>query len=258
MLIEEIENGLHPLATEKMVEYLFDIAKRKKCQILFTTHSEYALKILPPQAIWGCIDGNAYNGKLSIESLRALTGSFTKNKVIFVEDDFAKDLCEEMLRQFGGEVIHQIEVHKAGGYPYVVDVLEHHNKNPTIKEKAVALIDGDNDNENDKNEYVVRLPEALTPEALVFGYIHDNSATVCSLIQQRCQCPTISQDDIVKRINTIYIDTTDHHLYFGKLGDSLGFLSELVVRRGLCSIFVEKNRGMLQPIVDKIKERLSC
>jgi len=73
VLIEEIENGLHPLATEKMVEYLFDVVKRKKCQVIFTTHSEYAIKTLPPQAIWACIDGVAYNGKLTIESLRALT-----------------------------------------------------------------------------------------------------------------------------------------------------------------------------------------
>ena len=241
-----------------MVEYLFDVAKRKKCQVVFTTHSEYALKLLPPQAIWGCIDGNAYNGKLSIESLRALTGSISKNKVIFVEDDFAKDLCEEMLRQFGGEASHQIEVHKAGGYPYVVSVLEHHNKNPAVKEKAVALIDGDNGSEHDENESVVRLPDSATPEALVFGFIHDNGASVCSLIQQRCHCPTIKQDDILVHLNKVYFDTTDHHLYFGKLGEALGFLSELVVRRGLCSIFVEKNAALLQPIVNRIKEKLSC
>jgi predicted ATPase len=59
ILIEEIENGLHPLATRKMVEYLFDVAKRKKAQIVFTTHSESALDALPPKAIWACIDGNS-------------------------------------------------------------------------------------------------------------------------------------------------------------------------------------------------------
>jgi predicted ATPase len=79
ILIEEIENGLHPLATKKMVEYLFDVAKRKKAQIIFTTHSEYALDVLPPKAIWACIDGNAYQGKLTIESLRALTGAVSKS-----------------------------------------------------------------------------------------------------------------------------------------------------------------------------------
>jgi len=92
ILIEEIENGLHPLATQKMVEYLIDVAKRKKSQVIFTSHSEYALNVLPPNAIWACIDGRAYQGKLSIESLRALTGNVQKDKAIFVEDDFARDL----------------------------------------------------------------------------------------------------------------------------------------------------------------------
>ena len=42
VLIEEIENGLHPLATERLVEYLLDVADRKSIQVIFTTHSEYA------------------------------------------------------------------------------------------------------------------------------------------------------------------------------------------------------------------------
>ena len=39
VLIEEIENGLHPIATQRMVEYLIDFSKRKKSQVIFTTHS---------------------------------------------------------------------------------------------------------------------------------------------------------------------------------------------------------------------------
>ncbi|HEX6993510.1 MAG TPA: AAA family ATPase [Gammaproteobacteria bacterium] len=36
--IEEIENGLHPVATIRMVEYLIELAERKKIQAIFTTH----------------------------------------------------------------------------------------------------------------------------------------------------------------------------------------------------------------------------
>lgn len=39
ILIEEIENGLHPVATKRLVEYLIDVADRKKVQVIFTTHS---------------------------------------------------------------------------------------------------------------------------------------------------------------------------------------------------------------------------
>ncbi|TXN65024.1 AAA family ATPase [Methylobacterium sp. WL6] len=255
ILIEEIENGLHPLATRKMIEYLFDVAKRKKSQIIFTTHSEYALDILPPKAIWGCIDGVAYQGKLTIESLRALTGTVSKDRAIFVEDDFAKDLCTEILRQYAMDLLDHVEIHKAGGFPYVVEVLKYHNANPTIKKKAVAVIDGDNPPLNEPNDHVLELPDG-TPEAVVFGYIIEKCNDVAALVQQRCQCPTISQDKVVEAIKSVSIDTTDHHLYFAKLGERLGFVSEIIVRRGLCSIYVQNKKLELENLVEGLKIRL--
>lgn len=255
ILIEEIENGLHPLATQKMVEYLIDVAKRKKSQVIFTSHSEYALNVLPPQAIWACIDGRAYQGKLSIESLRALTGNIRKDFAIFVEDDFAEDLTTEILRQYAPKILQVAEVHKAGGYPYVVEVLNHHNRNPTKEKMAIAIIDGDNPPMAEPNDNVFLLPDG-SPESVVFGYIVNNATNVAALLQQRCQCPTISQDEIVKSIHRVYHDTTDHHLYFAKLGNELGFISELIVRRALCSIFAERCGPDLQVLVEGVAAKL--
>lgn len=256
ILIEEIENGLHPLATQKMVEYLFDVAKRKKAQIVFTTHSEYALSVLPPKAIWACIDGSAYQGKLTIESLRALTGNVSKDGAIFVEDEFAKDLVEEILRQYAPDVLDRVTIHKAGGYPYVVEVLKHHNSNPTVTKPAVAVIDGDNPPLGEKNDDVIALPDG-SPESIVFEYVKDNAKEMSALIQQRCQCPTISQDKILEVIDEVSRDTTDIHLYFAKLGNKLGFVSELVVRRGFSSLYVENNKADLMPRVENVRVRLN-
>lgn len=47
ILVEEIENGLHPIATIRMVEYLIEVAFRKSSQAIFTTHSNDALLPLP-------------------------------------------------------------------------------------------------------------------------------------------------------------------------------------------------------------------
>jgi AAA15 family ATPase/GTPase len=91
VLIEEIENGLHPVATRGMVEYLIDVARRKSIQAIFTTHSEDALDPLPDEAIWSSIDGKARQGRVSIEALRAITGRIDERMAIFVEDNFAKD-----------------------------------------------------------------------------------------------------------------------------------------------------------------------
>ena len=97
ILIEEIENGLHPVAVRRMVEYLVDVAIRKNIQAIFTTHSDAALEVLPPEAIWAAIDGKAQQGKLSVDALRAISGRVDRRLAIFVEDRFAQEWVEAIL-----------------------------------------------------------------------------------------------------------------------------------------------------------------
>jgi hypothetical protein len=251
VLIEEIENGLHPLATERIVEYLIDAATRKKLQVIFTTHSEYALKNLPPEAIWACVDGEAYHGRLSIESLRAMTGDAEKDCVVFVEDDFAKDWVEDILRQHVKGGFAATEIHAAGGYPYLIDVTTHHHKNPSISKRAVAIVDGDTSIAASKE--ILKLPGGV-PEIEVFGYVSGNVDELSGLIQQRCQCPNLQQDAIVKSVKMAEIDSADPHFLFRSLGERLGFLSELIVRRGFISIYNERNGSAIQPIATALQQ----
>jgi hypothetical protein len=79
---------------------------------------------------------------------------------------------------------------------------------------------------------------------------------VAAFVQQRCQCPALPQDHIVKAIEKVQNTTGDHHLYFRRLGDEFGFISEIVVRRGLCSIYVEMNKAAIEPLVNRIIEQL--
>lgn len=248
VLIEELENGLHPVAIEKMVQYLIGVAKRKKIQVVFTTHSEHALKNLPDNAIWACIEGQAYHGRLNISSLRAMTGDVDAEKVIFVEDAFAVDFVEEILRQGSPDTFAAVEVHKAGGYPYVIEVLKHHNSNPTVQTKGFAVIDGDQES---GEPGVVALPGGI-PEYEVFDFILEHIDAIAAVVQQRCQCPQVPQDKIASVLKSVKIDTTDPHLLFQKIGNELGFLSELVVRRAFISIYVERNPDRVKPIIDML------
>lgn len=54
ILIEEIENGLHPVATGRTVEYLLEVARRKSCQVIFTTHSNDALAVGARKSVTLC------------------------------------------------------------------------------------------------------------------------------------------------------------------------------------------------------------
>lgn len=248
ILIEEIENGLHPLAAEQMVLYLIDAAFRKKLQIIFTTHSEHALKNMPAEGIWACIDGRLQQGKLSIDSLRAITGRTEKKFVLFTEDNFAKDWLEDALRQCAPDKVDETEVHAVGGFPYVLQVQTFHNSNPAVSKMAFAIIDGDANHEGDLPEGTAKLP-GEAPEEEVFGFIFSSRTALSSLVQQRCQIPHISQDRIIAEIERTNAETTDHHQYFERLGQRLGFASELIIRRGFISIYNEHNKSQFDPIM---------
>lgn len=248
VLIEEIENGLHPLATETMVEYLISVAQRKKIQVIFTTHSEYALRRLPPDAKWAAIDGQLFQGDLNIESLRAITGPVEKSNVIFVEDEFAKDWIEDFIRQNSPSLLHSVEIHAAGGYPFVVDVTDHHLKNPSIKTKAIAIADGDAPvTQEERPQFLYVLPAGV-PESVVWGFVASRAEEFAGLLQQRCQIPKISQDTIVKQIRNTQIETGDVHLLFKRLAVRLGFLSEIIVRRAFISVYNENNAAAMEDI----------
>lgn len=251
VLIEEIENGLHPLATERMVEYLLDIADAKRIQVIFTTHSEYAVRNLPSNGVWACIDGKAFPGKLSIESLRAIVGTVEKDKVIFVEDIFAKEWVEDIIRQHIPGFLSSVEVHIAGSHSRVVSVTEHHNDNPNVKKKAIAVLDGDAPFEIAPS--VFKLPGGV-PESEVFGYVSKNAEIYASLIQQRCQCPNIEQDKIITILRKIENESDEPHELFYMLGNNLSWTSELVARRGLISIYNERNRKAIESLVTSLSE----
>ena len=250
VLIEEIENGLHPLAIERMVEYLLETALKKRVQVIFTTHSEYALKQLPPDAVWACIDGEAYPGRLSIESLRAITGTVEKERVIFVEDSFARDWVEDIVRQHVPSALGGTEIHVAGGFPRLLDVAMHHNRNPSILKKAAAVVDGDANTATSSE--VFKLPGEI-PENEVFGFLSQNVESLAGLIQQRCQCPSLSQDDIAKLVKQVELSASDPHLLFRDLGERLGYISEIIARKGFISIYNERNKDCLKELIASLQ-----
>jgi len=142
ILVEEIENGLHPVATRRMVEYLIDVARRRSCQIIFTTHSNDALDPLPSKAIWAAYSGEVLQGKLDIKALRTITGQIDAKLAVFVEDSFSELMVTTALRYHGGLEIDAVKVHGMGGAGPAMKVNEQHNLDPTAAFPSVCLVDG--------------------------------------------------------------------------------------------------------------------
>jgi AAA15 family ATPase/GTPase len=255
ILIEEIENGLHPVATRRMVEYLIDAALRRKIQSIFTTHSNEALIPLPNKAIWVAANGELYQGKLDIKSLRAITGQVESQLAIFVEDVFAKEWIESIIRHQGMDIFDSIEVHGLEGDGMAVNVNKNHNNDPSIKSKSICFIDGDSKQIDNENTKVFRLP-GLGPESYIFDKIMDKITDVKGELAVSLQLRYEKQNEVEAVLREIRTTNRDEHLLFSQVGKKLGFLSENIVRNGFISIWNKNYEDEAKIIYDIIKDNI--
>lgn len=259
VLIEEIENGLHPVATQRMVEYLIDFCKRKKSQVIFTTHSNDALLPLPPKAIWAAINNTLFQGKLDIKSLRTITGQVDSLLAIFVEDEFAKSWIETIISEDSAMIENSIEVHAMSGDGTAVAVNKYHNEDPSVRFKSICIIDGDSRQNDSPEKNIYRLP-GESPEKYIYEKVKEvisnpNNSKIgeLSLLLQK----KYEDSDMVKRnIKEIGITCRDPHLLFSQIGKSIGFISETVVRGAFLHLWCRNYTSEYNRILKIIKDNL--
>lgn len=257
VLIEEIENGLHPLATARLVDYLLDVADRKSVQVIFTTHSEYAIAPLPAAAVWAAVDGTAIQGKLDIHSLRSLIGEVNSELVIFVEDVFAKKWVEAILRTDALIAHDAIEVYAMGGDGTAVNANRYHNADPSSKVKSICIIDGDSRQNESEEEKIVRLP-GEAPELFVFDQIVDKLEECSGILAVRCMRKYDDAEMVKGVVRSVSNTNRDHHLLFGQIGEKIGFIDENIVRDAFLATWCEKYEEEVKQFIERIKKDLPC
>jgi predicted ATPase len=252
ILIEEIENGLHPVATIRMVEYLIDVAERKKVQTIFTTHSNDALSPLPDKAIWVATQDRVFQGKLDIHSLRAITGQVDTKLIIYVEDDFAKLWVGAMLRQIGGVALDHLEIHAMGGDGVAVSVNQHHNADPSSDIPSCCIIDGDSPQQESYGEKVLRLP-GQAPETHVFDTVmqdwHEYGGRLTVALLQ----PFGSQEHVKRVCEEVRIANRDPHNLFEQVGLRLGLLPGETIAAAFVTIFSQAHLQEVNAVLKPIK-----
>lgn len=256
VLIEEIENGLHPLATIRLVEYLISAAERKKIQVIFTTHSNDALIPLPHKAIWVALNNKIFQGKLDIHSLRAINGQISSQLVIFTEDLFAKKWIESILSLADEFIPGSIEVHATSGDGTAVNINKYHNENPSIRVPSICYIDGDSSQETNETQFVFRLPGEM-PESYIFLKIHEKIDELIGELTVSLHRPYESQEKVKQVINEVWRTNIDRHLLFSQIGKNLGFISEEVVRSAYLNLWCRCYPTEVQTILSKIKDHYS-
>ncbi|MBB4933228.1 hypothetical protein F4561_004048 [Lipingzhangella halophila] len=253
ILIEEIENGLHPVATQRLVEYLIDVARRKACQVIFTTHSNDAIAPLPTNAVWATYKGNVTQGKLDVAALRTLTGEINARLAIFTEDKFGSLVADVTLRAYTESKNldrASIEIHGLNGASSARDHMRHHNSNPVYKFPSIALLDGDkreesgyepdfiqipsNEEHTEIAHDIVYIPGTTMPETYIIDKIFHNIEVKPNLLGKltvALQLDTPMQNRVREVTEERYYSNRERHLIFSQIGEDLDFLSEDVVKR---------------------------
>ena len=252
ILIEEIENGLHPLATARLVDYLIDVADRKNVQVVFTTHSEYAIAPLPAEAVWAAIDGTAIQGKLDIHSLRSLTGEVNSKLIIYTEDDFSKKWVEAIIRSQTDIAFDAIEVYAMGGDGTAVNANTYHNLDPSNEVKSICLIDGDSLQTESIIQRIYRLP-GEAPEMHVFDQIVDILDECAAILAVRFMREFKDAAEVKETIYSISRTNRDHHLIFSQIGEAVGFVDENIIINAFLSTWCEKYKDKVTEIVNAIR-----
>lgn len=255
ILIEEIENGLHPVATCRMVEYLIDVAQRKRAQAIFTTHSDDALSVLPDEAIWAALDGYVEQGRLQIASMRAITGQIDARVAIFTEDDFAKEWITACLRDTPDVALDAVEIHALGGAGTAIKVHRNRQDDPTTSTTSICYLDGDADQTADPEKRIFKLPGA-TPELHVYGGVLDDIERLAAKLAVALHLRVEQQTVVVAVVRDVMNTNRDPHLLFSQVGERLGLISESVVRGAFLSLWTQTYPNQVSDIVDPMRDLL--
>ncbi|PPJ27943.1 AAA family ATPase [Nocardia nova] len=256
ILIEEIENGLHPVATRRMVEYLIGVAKRKGCQVVFTTHSNDALAPLPPKGIWAAYDGEVLQGKLDVRALRTITGQIDAKLAIFVEDKFAETMVITALRAHGGVELEAVKVHSMGGADPAIQVHQQHNLDPTRQFTSVCVLDGDQAERASKSDLIFCLPGDGLPEAHVLDRVMQRLEVVSPKLALRLQLTTHDQERVKKVVQERALTNWDRHVIWEQIGDELDFQAGSIVAGAFLATWAEEFPDEVAHLVDDLGDLL--
>lgn len=256
ILIEEIENGLHPIATQRMVEYLIEVAERKSCQVIFTTHSNDALAPLPSRAIWAAYNGEVLQGKLDIAALRTITGQIDAHLAIFVEDTYAELLVTTALRYTSGVELSAVKVHKMGGANPAITVNEQHNLDPTATFPSICVLDGDKAEAGSAEASIYLLPGAGHPEQHVFDQVFSRLDVVAAKLTVSMQLPSSKQEHVKEVIETRRLTNHDIHVIWEQIGEDLDFTAGQTVATAFLSIWAQEFPEEVSKFVDQFRSKL--
>ena len=217
LVIDEIENSLHPQAQRRLVRYLLKLARIKKLQIILSTHSPFVLEEVPQIARIMLVRLSDRKDIIyEVSSQFALSTIDDKDHPelhVFLEDDEAVALFWEILKRDSSrydEFSKKILAGSVGSYS-VVGTLNDLAKNHKLPYNSLAIIDGD---KKDEFPNCLSLPGDLAPEKQVFS---DLKEMEWNHLDERFG---IGAGTLFKYLNDAML-CPDHHQWTTYLGDRI-------------------------------------
>ena len=171
LVIDEIENSLHPQAQRRLVQYLLKLAKAKKLQVILSTHSPFVLDELPPVArimLMRLSGRKEIIYKFSTEfALSTIDDKTHPELFVSVEDEEAVALFWEIMKKADSrysEICTKIAIRPVGSYT-VVKKIDDLYRSGALPYKSLCIVDGDKRTEC---PHCLSLPGNIAPERQVF------------------------------------------------------------------------------------------
>ena len=204
LVIDEADASLHPKAQRRLIKFLITLSRKKKLQIILSTHSPYILEELPPES--RILIQKLYDGSRDIQygvSANYAMGVIDDEKhpdlFVYVEDRESKILILEIIKRVP-DIFNRVEVREVGDIEIVKTIgkLCRDNKLP---DPGIAVLDGDAGEDTNANCFY--LSSAKSPEALVFFDMQakqwhnlDNrfgigAGTLFSIFEDAITCPDL-------------------------------------------------------------------
>ncbi len=264
ILIEEIELGLHPRAQKELIKTLMKIVLDQRLQLIFTTHSPFVFDVLPPDAK---ILLKKPSGRL--EAIYApsnslafieLTGTHHNDLTIYVEDEIAKQLVENL---FNASTTKRVTIIDVGSKENVIRMTSAHYINIGLG-SAIGIGDGDltgseirdwckkymllsgDECDTVSPEYFCTLPSSKPPEI----YILDKMRRSDDFIKD-----IDDSDDFEHFIKNELNISDDHHALFYLISDFLS-KDEEGIKRDILRYVSKNYKSEFQAIIDLVTTKL--
>lgn len=216
LIIDEVEASLHPKAQRRLIDFLMKLARKKRCQIVVSTHSPYVLEQLPQEArvllVPGNIGTNVIYGASVEFAMSRMDDPVHPEMAVYVEDREAEILLREILvsDESKNSIIDRIDICPVGPANVVqtMGVLGAEGRLPTPKN--LGVLDGD----KEVSKGCIVLPGGYAPEIVIY---HDLKEKNWASLPERLG---IGAGTLFADLEDITTDPS-HHNWNKKLGDKV-------------------------------------